>query len=187
SSTETSIRVSIEPVDGPSRSGVSLDVPSRRRYRTVARMSAAQRPGRYRVVVRTEDGRELSSVELTVSERGELTARSALQDPAVVLAGTTRRSSQDPRSRERRAEGRHARLDTGDGKRRPSGGRVPGEMSSSPSIAKSSLGHPERPPRLPRNAERSGATLGWTPGTGSADQSGAPLRSAARANARASK
>lgn len=64
----TSIRVSIEPVGGSSRRGVSLEVPARRRYRTVARMSAAQRPGRYRVVVRAEDGRELSSVELTVSE-----------------------------------------------------------------------------------------------------------------------
>lgn len=64
----TTVRVSIEPVDGAARRGVSLDVPARARYRTVARMSAAQRPGHYRVVVRTEDGRELSSVELTVSE-----------------------------------------------------------------------------------------------------------------------
>lgn len=64
----TSVRVSIEPVDGAARRGVSLEVPARARYRTVARMSAAQQPGRYRVVVRTEDGRELSSVELTVSE-----------------------------------------------------------------------------------------------------------------------
>jgi len=65
---ETTIRVSLEPIEGRPRAGVSLDVPARARYRTVARMSAAQAPGRYRIVVRTEDGRELSSVELTVSE-----------------------------------------------------------------------------------------------------------------------
>ncbi len=63
-----SIRVSIEPIDGASRPGFSLEVPARRRYRTVARFTAAQRPGRYRCVVRTEDGRELASVELTVAE-----------------------------------------------------------------------------------------------------------------------
>lgn len=68
SAAATSIRVSLEPVDGASRPGFSLDVPARRRYRTVARFSSAQRPGRYRCVVRTEDGRELASVELTVTE-----------------------------------------------------------------------------------------------------------------------
>lgn len=68
SSEATSVRVALERVDGPSRSGVSLEVPARRRYRTVARFSAAQQPGRYRCVVRTEDGRELASVELTVTE-----------------------------------------------------------------------------------------------------------------------
>lgn len=68
SSAATSVRVALEPVDGASRAGVSLDVPARRRYRTVARFSAGQRPGRYRCVVRTEDGRELASVELTVTE-----------------------------------------------------------------------------------------------------------------------
>lgn len=68
SSEATSIRVSIEPADGPARQGVSLEVRPQPRYRTVARMSAAQRPGRYRVVVRTEDGRELSSTEVTINE-----------------------------------------------------------------------------------------------------------------------
>lgn len=65
---ETSIRVSIEPVDGPARSGYELDIPARPRYRTVARMSTNRAPGRYRCVVRTADGRELASVELTVTE-----------------------------------------------------------------------------------------------------------------------
>jgi hypothetical protein len=64
----TSIRVSIEPVDGAARPGISLDIPARRRYRTVARFSAHQRAGRYRVVVRSSDGTELSSTELTITE-----------------------------------------------------------------------------------------------------------------------
>ncbi|MEC7518739.1 MAG: hypothetical protein VYE22_02685 [Myxococcota bacterium] len=66
--TETRVRVSLERVDGPTRSGVLLDIPARPRYRTVARFVARQAPGRYRVVVRTEDGTELSSTELTISE-----------------------------------------------------------------------------------------------------------------------
>jgi len=64
----TSIRVAIERVDGPHRGGFSLDVPARRRYRTVARFGAAHPAGRYRVVVRTEDGTQLQSVELTITE-----------------------------------------------------------------------------------------------------------------------
>ncbi len=64
----TTIRVSLEPVDGPAHSGFSLDVPARPHYRTVARMSTNRAPGRYRCVVRTEDGRELASVEPTVTE-----------------------------------------------------------------------------------------------------------------------
>ena len=66
--TETRVRVSLERVDGPARSGVLLDIPARPRYRTVARFVARQAPGRYRVVVRTEDGTELSSTELTISK-----------------------------------------------------------------------------------------------------------------------
>lgn len=65
----TTIRVAIEPVGGPAASGYNLEIPARPRYRTVARVSTSNRaPGRYRCVVRTEDGRELSSVELTISE-----------------------------------------------------------------------------------------------------------------------
>lgn len=63
----TRIVVSLVPVDGEARGGTTLEVPARPRYRTVARFSAARTPGRYRCVVRTEDGRELSSVEITIS------------------------------------------------------------------------------------------------------------------------
>ncbi|GAB5543759.1 MAG: hypothetical protein SangKO_035190 [Sandaracinaceae bacterium] len=65
---ETRVRVSLERVDGPARSGVLLDIPARPRYRTVARFVARQAPGRYRVVVRTEEGVEISSTELTIAE-----------------------------------------------------------------------------------------------------------------------
>lgn len=64
----TTIRVAIERVDGPHRSGVSLDIPGTRRYRTVARFGSQRPPGRYRCVIRTEDGTELESVELTITE-----------------------------------------------------------------------------------------------------------------------
>ena len=64
----TEIRVSLEPVDGAARPGFTLQIPARRRYRTVARFSTAQRAGRYKVVVRSSDGTELSSTELTISE-----------------------------------------------------------------------------------------------------------------------
>lgn len=65
---ETRVRVSLERVDGPARTGVLLDIPARPRYRTVARFVARQAPGRYRVVVRTEEGVEISSTELTIAE-----------------------------------------------------------------------------------------------------------------------
>ena len=65
---ETTIRVAIERVDGPHRGGFSLDIPARRRYRTVARFGSAHPPGRYRIVIRTDDGTELESVELTITE-----------------------------------------------------------------------------------------------------------------------
>ncbi len=64
---ETTIRVAIERVDGPRRGGFSLDVPPRRRYRTVARFGSSHPPGRYRIVIRTAEGVELESVELTIT------------------------------------------------------------------------------------------------------------------------
>lgn len=64
----TNIRVAIERVGGSAARGFSLDIPARRRYRTVARFPSTRPAGQYRVVVRTEDGRELSSTELTITE-----------------------------------------------------------------------------------------------------------------------
>ena len=64
----TSSRVAFERVDGTPQNGLALDVPAQRRYRTVARFGASHPPGRYRVVIRTEDGTELQSVELTITE-----------------------------------------------------------------------------------------------------------------------
>ncbi|HHH31000.1 MAG TPA: hypothetical protein ENK57_22010 [Polyangiaceae bacterium] len=63
-----SIRVALERVGGPHQNGFSLEIPARRRYRTVARFGAAHPPGRYRIVVRTEGGTELESVEITITE-----------------------------------------------------------------------------------------------------------------------
>jgi len=65
---DTTIRVAIERIDGPHRNGFSLEVPARRRYRTVARFGSAHPAGRYRIVIRTEEGEELESVELTITE-----------------------------------------------------------------------------------------------------------------------
>jgi len=62
------IRVALEPAGGPARRGFALDVPARPRYRTVARFGAAHPPGDYRIVIRTEDGSELESVSLTITE-----------------------------------------------------------------------------------------------------------------------
>jgi hypothetical protein len=68
SRTATRVVVSFEPVEGTSRSrGLTLDVPAQPRYRTVARFSPNRAPGRYRCVVRTESGRELASVEVTIT------------------------------------------------------------------------------------------------------------------------
>lgn len=66
--TATRIRVAIERVDGTRQNGLSLDIPAQPRYRTVARFGASHPPGRYRVVVRTDSGTELQSVELTITE-----------------------------------------------------------------------------------------------------------------------
>jgi hypothetical protein len=64
----TEIRVSFEHADGPERPGASLDIPARRRYRTVARFGSSHPPGRYRVVVRDAEGVELTSVEIEITQ-----------------------------------------------------------------------------------------------------------------------
>lgn len=69
SGAETEIRVSFERADrelgAREGAGVSLEIPNRRRYRTVAR-TGTRAPGRYRVVVRTASGSVLGSVEYDV-------------------------------------------------------------------------------------------------------------------------
>jgi hypothetical protein len=68
SGAETSVRVSFQRIDGEERVGISLPIPARPRYRTVARMSSRHPAGRYRVVVHAPDGREIGSAEFTVTE-----------------------------------------------------------------------------------------------------------------------
>lgn len=67
---ETEIRVSFERADrelgARDGAGVSLEIPNRPRYRTVAR-AGTRAPGRYRVVVRTVSGSVLGSVEYDVT------------------------------------------------------------------------------------------------------------------------
>jgi hypothetical protein len=65
----TNIVVTFESLDGGTAHGsITLPIPATRRYRTVARVTTSRPPGRYACVVRTEDGRELSRVELTIAE-----------------------------------------------------------------------------------------------------------------------
>lgn len=65
----TNIRVTFEPLDGgTARGGITLPIPAQSRYRTVARVTTSRPAGRYACVVRTEDGRELGRVELTLAE-----------------------------------------------------------------------------------------------------------------------
>ncbi len=64
----TTIQVALERAGGPSSGGFSLDIPARPRYRTVARFGSDHPPGQYRIVIRTADGTELQSVEITITE-----------------------------------------------------------------------------------------------------------------------
>lgn len=54
--------------DGAGTGGVTLHIPASRRYRTVARTSTSRPAGRYRAVVRTEDGAVISQVEFEITE-----------------------------------------------------------------------------------------------------------------------
>jgi len=67
--TATSIRVAWERVGGPaSHGGITLDVPARVRYRTVARTGTGRSAGRYRCVVYSAENEELSAVEFDLTE-----------------------------------------------------------------------------------------------------------------------
>ncbi|MEZ4340384.1 MAG: hypothetical protein R3B82_27505 [Sandaracinaceae bacterium] len=64
----TTIQVALERTGGPSSGGFTLDIPARPRYRTVARFGSDHPPGQYRIVIRSADGTELQSVEITITE-----------------------------------------------------------------------------------------------------------------------
>jgi len=61
--TATTIRVAWERVGGPaSHGGITLDIPARVRYRTVARTGTRRAAGRYRCVVYNAENEEISAV-----------------------------------------------------------------------------------------------------------------------------
>ncbi len=71
SGAETEVRVTFERADaevGTGTGGVTLSVPSRRRYRTVARTGTGRPAGRYRVVVRTAGGSVIGQQEFEITE-----------------------------------------------------------------------------------------------------------------------
>ncbi|HEX5661662.1 MAG TPA: hypothetical protein VFX59_30940 [Polyangiales bacterium] len=63
------VTVHFEPVDGPSALyGVKLDVPTAPRWRTWAWTKLVHTPGKYRAVLRTLEGEEISAREFTIDE-----------------------------------------------------------------------------------------------------------------------
>ncbi|MFT5357208.1 MAG: hypothetical protein ACI9KE_004442 [Polyangiales bacterium] len=67
SSVETQVRVMIRQADGRRRGSVNLDIPARRRYRTVARFSTRQAPGNYEAVVLNAAGETISTTAFTIT------------------------------------------------------------------------------------------------------------------------
>jgi hypothetical protein len=69
---EGTIRAALEPAEGEpaerANAGLSLDIPARARYRTVARFTTNRAAGSYRCVVRAEDGHVLSHADFTITE-----------------------------------------------------------------------------------------------------------------------
>lgn len=64
---ETQVRVMIRQAGGRGRGGVNLNIPARRRYRTVARFSTQQTPGNYEAVVLNAEGEEISTTAFTIT------------------------------------------------------------------------------------------------------------------------
>ncbi|MFK8003916.1 MAG: hypothetical protein AB8H86_30410 [Polyangiales bacterium] len=64
---ETQVRVMIRQADGRGRGGVNLNIPARRRYRTVARFSTQQAPGNYEAVVLNAAGEVISTTAFTIT------------------------------------------------------------------------------------------------------------------------
>ena len=67
SGAETTVRVMIRQAGGRGHGGVTLDVPARRRYRTVARFSTQQAPGSYEAVVLNAAGEVISTTAFTIT------------------------------------------------------------------------------------------------------------------------
>ena len=66
---ETTIRVAWERADSePTSNGIELEVPGRRRYRTVARTGTGRSPGSYKCVVYGEDDQVLATAEYQLTE-----------------------------------------------------------------------------------------------------------------------
>lgn len=64
---ETQVRVMIRQAGGAGHGGVNLDIPARRRYRTVARFTTQQAPGNYEAVVLNAEGEEISTTPFTIT------------------------------------------------------------------------------------------------------------------------
>ena len=67
SGAETQVRVIIRQAGGAGRGGVNLDIPARRRYRTLARFSTRHEPGSYEAVVLNAEGEEISTTAFTIT------------------------------------------------------------------------------------------------------------------------
>lgn len=62
------IRVHIVNSEGRGGGGVTLDVPARPRYRSLARFGTGRSAGSYNVVIENEAGEQISSTPLTITE-----------------------------------------------------------------------------------------------------------------------
>lgn len=66
----SNVTVTVERADQPvgtRRGGVVLEVPARRRYRTVARFTTNREPGRYRAIVLSASGEVVGQTEFEVT------------------------------------------------------------------------------------------------------------------------
>ena len=66
--TEAEVTVLLRQAGGANRARISLNIPARPRYRTLARFSTNQAPGSYEAVVLGPDGSELNVTTLTITE-----------------------------------------------------------------------------------------------------------------------
>ena len=64
---ETQVRIMIRQAGGSGHGGVTLDIPARRRYRTLARFTTRQAPGSYEAVVMNAEGEVISTTAFTIT------------------------------------------------------------------------------------------------------------------------